>query len=544
MTQGQYDALVSFGFNTGEKNLEKLKSDINAGNWETVYNRMLTFNKARDANGDLHVLNGLTKRRQEEVNMARGHTPTEGEARVHPDRLEGEQKDREKEQAAAEKEQAKGETPAGRQAKRGLLQQIFGGEGGGGEGAPNQGPGQGPGPGLSGLFGGWNLLGGITGPRYYGENSWNPLGLTDEQRRNLAYAGLGMFAPGGVQGLQAASGAETAAQQRAFAPAELAIKAAQVPRFGAIHGIDPNTGQPYGWTYDIHTGAWGPPVEMGGRGGANDIIEQRAQRVKAGLEPVPPKGDPQGIGVMNRVRELDPEFNANKFQYRQQYEAPGGRLQKQMESFNTAVHHAEVIQDHATDAAKYGNTYGNALNNTIRRARGDDALKTFENSASLFGDEMAKASSSENAAHEREDSRKRVSSDLPAHTIKAGNAANLELMLGKLLSQQDEWKVATHGEPHPDTIGPQNRAIMKKVFAEEPNAATKAKRYERLSRDPRTADLVEGTGPAGAGGEPKVTLEEAKVVYKKALAAGRPDLAAKVVERAKAAGIKPEQLAQ
>jgi GH24 family phage-related lysozyme (muramidase) len=66
-------AFNSFGYNLGVDDLEKLKPDINRGDWSTVGNRMLSFNKAlNEKTGQLEPLAGLTTRRQKEAAMITG----------------------------------------------------------------------------------------------------------------------------------------------------------------------------------------------------------------------------------------------------------------------------------------------------------------------------------------------------------------------------------------------------------------------------------------------------------------------------------------
>jgi GH24 family phage-related lysozyme (muramidase) len=79
MTANQRGALTSFGFNGGIGFLEKLKNDINAGNWDRVAERMPTFNKARnDKTGELEPI--LTARRLREVALLKGEgSPVTGE---------------------------------------------------------------------------------------------------------------------------------------------------------------------------------------------------------------------------------------------------------------------------------------------------------------------------------------------------------------------------------------------------------------------------------------------------------------------------------
>lgn len=64
----QKEALLSFGYNLGVDDLEKLKPDIQAGDWARVGQRMLSFNKAAiGPGGALQPMEGLTSRRQREA---------------------------------------------------------------------------------------------------------------------------------------------------------------------------------------------------------------------------------------------------------------------------------------------------------------------------------------------------------------------------------------------------------------------------------------------------------------------------------------------
>ena len=72
LSDRQRAGLLSFGYNLGTDDLDKLKGDINVGDWGRVGSRMLTFNKARDKNGKLEVLSGLTDRRTREAALVSG----------------------------------------------------------------------------------------------------------------------------------------------------------------------------------------------------------------------------------------------------------------------------------------------------------------------------------------------------------------------------------------------------------------------------------------------------------------------------------------
>ncbi len=72
-TPEQKTALTSFGYNLGVDDLERLKPDMLAGNWDRVAQRMPTFNKAlNNETGQLEVVDGLTARRNREAALVRG----------------------------------------------------------------------------------------------------------------------------------------------------------------------------------------------------------------------------------------------------------------------------------------------------------------------------------------------------------------------------------------------------------------------------------------------------------------------------------------
>lgn len=96
LTQSQHDALASFGLNLGTGALDKIKDDINKGDFAGVAARMRTFNKARmvrgedgqlreprpedgpltDENSALVEHGGLTGRRADEAELMLGQSPS------------------------------------------------------------------------------------------------------------------------------------------------------------------------------------------------------------------------------------------------------------------------------------------------------------------------------------------------------------------------------------------------------------------------------------------------------------------------------------
>jgi lysozyme len=77
LTQGQFDALVSFAFNCGIGNLRKLVRDLNRGDYASVPRRMMLYVTARGADGRRERMAGLVNRRAGEI--ALWHRPDDVE---------------------------------------------------------------------------------------------------------------------------------------------------------------------------------------------------------------------------------------------------------------------------------------------------------------------------------------------------------------------------------------------------------------------------------------------------------------------------------
>jgi lysozyme len=72
LTQNQYDALASLIFNIGEGNFSRstVLRRLNAGDYRGAADAFLMWNKQRDRKtGQMNVLRGLTRRREEERAM-------------------------------------------------------------------------------------------------------------------------------------------------------------------------------------------------------------------------------------------------------------------------------------------------------------------------------------------------------------------------------------------------------------------------------------------------------------------------------------------
>jgi GH24 family phage-related lysozyme (muramidase) len=582
LTQAQYDMLVSFGYNTGtgdahnKRGLQAIKDDVNKGDWDTVYNRMRSFNKAKDEEGNYHVVPGLNNRRENDIKLGKGEQAIEGVARLPAGQAAKLPKQAEKAQeeanAEAEKAQEKTEPVAHTQARRGLIESIFGGGGQGGAGGEG---------GLGGL-GQWNLLEGITGPGKAGKDTWNPLGLTTAQRQNLMLTGLAMAGGSplgwqamgaGVQGLQAASGLQTAEQQREMAPAELAIRAAQVPKFGVFHSVNAMTGLQESSVYDVHTGkiVAGPGSEPGsntaGAGAAagaipahlhgNEAIAAFPQSRQGELKGVV-SGDipitnyragPQREFWENAARQVDENWSPAKIDARNEYRKgiikQSSKEGMMAHSINAGTQHMGsmlAIDPHLSDHSALRAT----ATNWWKEKLGDDPYLSAWKTESLgLADEVAKIQGG-GAGAEAEKLRwlDKFSPNQPRAVRMANVNAALDILDGHLkdMDRKYDTEVGQYGNKY-EIAGPENRGVIQKardMFSQ----SFGGKKFPGTEREAPAAPAPQPARQAAPGAAPQVTLPEAKQVYKAAMAAGRIDLAKKVVERAAAAGIPPEQLQQ
>ncbi len=153
MSPAARTGLTSFGFNLGVDDLERLKDDINAGNWGRVASRMKTFNKAlNDKTGKLETVDGLTDRRIREAALVSGGASLPAEIRELPGEMN----------QVASKGYAKTDTAAGSKYRDGTDRQTGG------------------------------LL-----KRWFGFD-FNPLRLSEDERVAMLVAGLSMMSSGDV----------------------------------------------------------------------------------------------------------------------------------------------------------------------------------------------------------------------------------------------------------------------------------------------------------------------------------------------------------
>ena len=69
LSKNQWAALLSFSYNLGAKNAEKLIDIINFNNYDAIAKSWLSYNKVKDKNGRYYERKDLTNRRNKELNL-------------------------------------------------------------------------------------------------------------------------------------------------------------------------------------------------------------------------------------------------------------------------------------------------------------------------------------------------------------------------------------------------------------------------------------------------------------------------------------------
>ena len=265
---------------------------------------------------------------------------------------------------------------------------------------------------------------------------------------------------------------------------------------------DPTTGPPLMAAYAGKVQDYNKTLSS--RKEAADNTAERANRVIQGLEPWPiaTRGDTEALAVQAKIRELDPTFNANRANYARSYVDPKGTVQKSLGAIETALHHAATLSDSIDNLSDTGWAPLTSAYHLLQRTGGNEALENYEATATAFSRELDKAfTGGVGAAGEREEASKRISSSKPKPALLSGNAANVELMVGKMLAFENQWQKVqgAHVKP-PASLSDDERNIIREIFAKEPDATLRQQRFERLSHDPRTADLVAPPGESPSGG--------------------------------------------
>jgi len=257
---------------------------------------------------------------------------------------------------------------------------------------------------------------------------------------------------------------------------------------------------PGGVTFTQADGSEAPvPTAIAEKFNPEDPIDQLSLRILSGQAHMPKtqREDPRYIALKKRVYELDPTYNENRSDFYKQYGGPNGKTQLSYDAFGTALKHAHDLDDanwnkNLTDTGWSPLT---TIPQAVQRARGNPKLKNYEEAATAYADEHYRTlvPSGAGTQKERERAESTVAASTPRQGRLAGNAENVSILLGKMLKLDDKYNrnmgiAASINKP--PMLTEDDRQTIRDIFAHEPDQDLKKQRYERYSKDPRTADLV------------------------------------------------------
>jgi hypothetical protein len=215
----------------------------------------------------------------------------------------------------------------------------------------------------------------------------------------------------------------------------------------------------------------------------------------------------QGPEIMKRVREINPDFNAQKYQVAQRVRkdfASGAQSAKRIDATNMVVHHLGVFDDLAKGLGNHDTNAINRVMNYVRMELGRPEVTDFNVAKGIIGDEVIKAVVGSGAVFDRESLQKDLSdARSPEQLQKMANRIR-QLMGGSLGALYQRW----HSVPLPDDesvaklepetiegvqgFAPSN---LKKALGEGANEATPQK---STGSDQNAPTRQGATAPGGA----------------------------------------------
>jgi uncharacterized protein YoaH (UPF0181 family) len=157
----------------------------------------------------------------------------------------------------------------------------------------------------------------------------------------------------------------------------------------------------------------------------------------------------QGPEIMKRIREINPDWNAQKYQVAQRVRndfASGAQSAKRVDAMNTVVHHLGVFDDLAKGL---GNHDINAMNRVLNYARtelGRPEVTDFNVAKGIIGDEVIKAVVGSGAVFDRESLQKDLNDARSPEQLQKMSNRIRQLMGGSLGALYQRW----HSVPLPD----------------------------------------------------------------------------------------------
>jgi len=216
------------------------------------------------------------------------------------------------------------------------------------------------------------------------------------------------------------------------------------------------------------------PAELQGKVDLSKPVDRQAAAIIAGREGLPTitRGNPLAAAVQNRVRELDPTYNANRFKYLQDWQKGNGKIGQNRISFNAAVQHGGDIYS-LNEAHGYTSDMGpasHAITSTQEwwdRQKNEPWLNDYMAGAKEFANEAAKlgAGSTGSAVTDREEVLATLDPSKGKAAVRAAIQRWTSIMDGKARALASDFKqnMGPYGGK-PPVLDEENAAIHDRIM--------------------------------------------------------------------------------
>lgn len=154
-------------------------------------------------------------------------------------------------------------------------------------------------------------------------------------------------------------------------------------------------------------------------------------------------GTGSGPELMKRVKEINPNYNAQKYQVAQRLRnefATGARTAKSMDAMNTLVHHIRVFDDVANGLNNRDTNAINRVMNYVQSELGRPQVTNFEVAKGIIADEVINAVVGSGAVFDRERMQKELNNARSPEQFRGISNEIRRLMGGRMGSFYQRWK--------------------------------------------------------------------------------------------------------
>lgn len=199
---------------------------------------------------------------------------------------------------------------------------------------------------------------------------------------------------------------------------------------------------------------------------------------------------PQGLKIMSRVQELNPDFRAQDFGTASKAEKDfaTGKQGNSVRSFNVSLTHLDTLANLA-DALNNGNTQLiNKFGNAVASQTGNSAPTNFDAAKKIVADEIVKAIvGSGGGVADREEASRVISAANSPEQLKGVIGTYKELMAGQLHGLNDQYTATTGRNDFEKYLSPQARTYVSSKKPQS-NSTDSGAKPSRMATPIKTAD--------------------------------------------------------